>query len=182
MRVPKTENNTKGTELAQALHDASEARSKSRAAREEIRQAGQIAAGKPFLLQAKCGDRKYALLNKLWSSLDAYVDLPKSAADAAQFFQAQEGYATEKLFWSQFVGQERPLLINDQMAQRAELHKMSSAAMEDVIVRLWPTKAILDSYFGLVRRLVDALPRIDTVKRWSCIEGARMAFAHVKMH
>ena len=77
----------------------------------------------------------------------------------------------ERLFWSQFVGQERPVLLNDQMAQWAELHKMSSAAMEDVIVRLWPTEAISDGYFGLVRRLVDALPRIDTVKRWSCIEG-----------
>ena len=99
-------------------------------------------------------------------------DLPKSAADAAQFFQAHEGYATEKLFWSQFMGQERPVLLNDQMAQWAELHKMSSAAMQDVIVRLWPAEAILDSYFGLVRRLVDALPRIDAVKRWSYIEGA----------
>ena len=59
---------------------------------------------------------------------------------------------------------------------------MSSAAMKDVIVRLWPAEAIPDSYFGLVRRLVDALPRIDTVKRWSCVEGARMAFARVKMH
>ena len=43
-------NKAKGTELAKALQDASEARSESRAAREEIRQAGQIAAGKPFLL------------------------------------------------------------------------------------------------------------------------------------
>ena len=94
------------------------------------------------------------------------------SADAAQFFRAQEGYATEKFFWSQFAGQERPALLNDHMAQWAELHKMSSAAMKDVIVRLWPTKAIPESYFGLVRRLVDALPRIDAVKRWSCIEGA----------
>ena len=42
-----------------------------------------------------------------------YANLPKSAADAADFFQAQEGYAMEKLFWSQFVGQERPLLLNN---------------------------------------------------------------------
>ena len=102
--------------------------------------------------------------------------------DAAQFFHAQEGYESEKLFWSQFVEQERPLLLNDQMAQWAELHKMSSAAMKDVVVRLCPAKAIPGSYFGLVRRLVDALPRVDAVKRWSCIKGARMAFARVKMH
>ena len=51
--------------------------------------------------------------------------------------------------------------------------------MKDVIVRLWPTKPLLSSYFGLVRRLVDAVPRIDAVKRSVCIEGAQMAFAHV---
>lgn len=33
-----------------------------------------------------------------------------------------------------------------------------------------------------MQRLVDALPCIDTVKRSSCIEGAQLAFARVKMH
>ena len=33
-----------------------------------------------------------------------------------------------------------------------------------------------------MQRLVDALPRIDAIKRLACIEGARMAFARVKMH
>ena len=37
------------------------------------------------------------------------------------------------------------------------------------------------SYFGLVRRLVDARPWIDAIKRSASIEGARMAFARVKM-
>ena len=53
--------------------------------------------------------------------------------------------------------------------------------MKDVIVRLWPAEPIPSSYFGLVRRLVDALPRLDTIKRSVCIEGAWMASAHVKM-
>ena len=44
------ENKAKGIELTKALQDAKEARSESRAVREEVRQAGQIAAGKPFLL------------------------------------------------------------------------------------------------------------------------------------
>ena len=65
---------------------------------------------------------------------------------------------TEKPFWTQFAGQERPVLLNDQMAQWAVLHNMSNVAMKDVIVRLWPTESIPDSYFGLVWRLVDALP------------------------
>ena len=68
------------------------------------------------------------------------------------------------------------------MAQWAELHKISGSAMKDVIVQLWPTEPIPNSNFGLVRRLVDAVPRIDAVKRSMCIEGARMAFARVKMH
>ena len=54
--------------------------------------------------------------------------------------------------------------------------------MKDVVVRLWPTKPIPYSYFGLVHRLVDAVPRIDAVKRSTCIEGARMAFARAKVH
>ena len=36
--------------------------------------------------------------------------------------------------------------------------------------------------FDLVKRLGDALPRVEAVKRSSCIEGVRMAFARVKMH
>ena len=80
--------------------EAREARSESRAAREEIRQAGEIAACKPFLLQTKFGDPNYAQLNQVWSYLDVFLDMPNSSSDAAQIYQAQEGYATEKLFWS----------------------------------------------------------------------------------
>ena len=52
--------------------------------------------------------------------------------------------------------------------------------MKNVIIRLWPSEPIPSSYFGLVQRLVDAVPHIDAVKRSVCIEGARMAFARVK--
>ena len=57
---------------------------------------------------------------------------------------------------------------------------MSGDAMKNVIIRLWPNEPVPKSYFGLVRRLVDAVPRINVVKRSACIEGARMAFARVK--
>ena len=167
-------------ELDKALREAREARSESRTTCEEIRQSGEIAAGKPFLLQAKFGDPNYAQLNQVWSSLDNFLDLPKSSSDAAQFYHAQEGYAMEKLFWSQFGSSKRPLLLNEQMSQWAELHRISIAATKNVIVRLWPTDPVPSSYFGLVRRLVDAVPHIDAVKRSACIEGARMAFARVK--
>ena len=156
-------------------------RIESRAAREEIKQAEQIAAGKPFHLQSIFGGRRYALLNRLWSAPDAFADLPRSVANAAKYFWAQEGNATEKLFWSQYLAPERPVLLNNQMMQLAELHRMSGLAMKDIIVRLWPVGPIPSSYFGLVKRLGDALPRVEAVKRSACIEGARMAFARIKM-
>ena len=86
----------------------------------------------------------------------------------------------EKLFWSQFSMPKRPLLLNEQMALWVKLHKLSGSAMKDVVVRLWPTEPILNSYFGLVQRLVDAVPCIDAVKRSTCIEGAWMALSRVK--
>ena len=53
--------------------------------------------------------------------------------------------------------------------------------MKDLIIQLWLTEAIPSSYFRLVKRLVDACPRLDAIKRSVCIEGARMAFARVKV-
>ena len=58
---------------------------------------------------------------------------------------------------------------------------MAELAMKDLTIRLWPAEAMPDSYFRLVRRLVEAYPRLDIIKRSACIEGARMAFARCKM-
>ena len=90
--------------------------------------------------------------------------------------------STEKLFWSQYLGPEHLLPFIDQLKQLVELHKSAELAMKDLIVRLWPTEPIPSSYFRLVKRLVNACPRLKTVKRSVCIEGARMAFARVKTH
>ena len=38
------------------------------------------------------------------------------------------------------------------------------------------------SYFGLVRRLVDAYPRVEVIKCSVCIEGARRALSRAKVH
>ena len=104
------ESQTKTADLEKAMVAAKEARSKIRAAKEELRQAGDIAAGKPFLLRTKSRDPKYALLDQLWSSADAYLDLVGSAADATEFFKDQKDHEVEKLFWSQFNVPVRPLL------------------------------------------------------------------------
>ena len=54
--------------------------------------------------------------------------------------------------------------------------------MKGLIVRLWPEEAMPGSYFGLVRRLVDACPWVEVIKRSACIEGARRALARAKVH
>ena len=43
-------NKAQAAELTKAIQEAKGAQTESRAAREEIKQAGQIATGKPFLL------------------------------------------------------------------------------------------------------------------------------------
>ena len=54
--------------------------------------------------------------------------------------------------------------------------------MKGLVVRLWPKEAIPGSDFGLVRRLVDACPWIEVVKRSVYIKGARRALARAKVH
>ena len=71
--------------------------------------------------------------------------------------------------------------MSDQLKQMVELHKAADQAMKSFIVRLWPGDALPNSFFGLVRRLVDACPWLEVVKRSVCIEGARRAFARVKL-
>ena len=38
------------------------------------------------------------------------------------------------------------------------------------------------SYFGMVRRLVDACPWLEVIKCSVCIEGARRALSRAKVH
>ena len=88
----------------------------------------------------------------------------------------------EKLFWSQFHAPIRPLLLNERMAEWAELHRLSGLAMRSVVDHLWPGGPRPNSYFSLVQQFLGVVPRIDVVKRSACIEGARMALARVKTY
>ena len=72
--------------------------------------------------------------------------------------------------------------FSDQLKQLVELHRAAKLAMKDLIIWLWPAKEIPSSYFGLVKQLVSACPRLDAIKRSVCIEGARMAFAGTMVH
>ena len=161
---------------------AKETRSKIRAAKEEMCQAGDITVGKPFLLRTKFGDPKYAPLDQLWSSADTYVDLAASAADVAEYFKDQKDSEVERLFWSQFHVPVRPLLLNEQMAEWAELHRLSGLAMRSVVDHLWPEGPKPNRYFSLVQQFLGDVPHIDAMKRSACIEGACMALARVKKY
>ena len=105
-----------------------------------------------------------------------------SAADATEYFRDQEDREVERLFWSQFQNPERPLAVDDRLAQWAKLHRLSGLAMKYVMGHLWPGRSEPKSYFSLVQQFLDAVPRINAMKRSACIEGARMALARVKTY
>ena len=170
------------TDLEKATVAAKDARSTIRAMKEELRQAGNIAAGKPFILLMMFEDPKYAPLDQLWSSANAYVDLAASVADATDYFKDQKDREVEKLFWSQFHAPVRPLLLNEQMAEWAELHRLSGLAMRSIVDHLWPGGPRPNSYFCLVQQFLGAMPHINAMKRSVCIEGARMALSRVKTY
>ena len=66
------------------------------------------------------------------------MDLAKSAADVTEYFKDQKDHEVETLFWSQFSAPKCSLLLNEQMAEWAELHRLSGLAMRSVVDHLWP--------------------------------------------
>ena len=72
--------------------------------------------------------------------------------------------------------------LSDQLKQLVELHKAAEQAMKGLIFRMWSGDPLPSSYFSLVRRLMDAYPWLEVIKRSVCIEGARRAFARAKVH
>ena len=133
----------------------------------------KIAAGKAFFMQSKHVKLNYLLLTRVRSSPGAFADLPRSVSDAAAFYRGEEGSSTEKVFLSQYAEAEHLVPMSDQLKQMVELHKVAEQAVKGLLVRLWPGEALPGSYFGLVRRLVDACPWLEVIKRSVCIEGAR---------
>ena len=77
------------------------------------------------------------------------------------------------MFWSQYAEAEHPMPLSDQLKQLVELHKVAEQAMKGLKVWLWPGEAMPGSYFGLVRRLVDACPWIE-VRRSSALSVSKV--------
>ena len=173
---------TRESELALALESAEAAKVEAQKALQEIEAMNKIAAGKAFFMQSKHVKVNYMLITRIRSSPGAFADLPRSVSDAAAFYRAEEGSSTEKVFWSQYAEAGHPVPLSDQLKQLVELHKVAEQAMKGLIVWLWPKEAMPGSYFGLVRRLVDAYPWIEVIKHSVCIEGAHRALARAKVH
>ena len=133
-------------------------------------------------MQSKYVEETFLLLTRIRSSPWAFADLPRSVSDAVKFYRPQEGSSTEKLFWSQYAGAEHPTPLSDQLKQLVKLHRTAEVAMKDFIVRMWPGEPLPTSYFGLIKRMVNACPRLEVIKRSFCIEGARRALARAKVH
>ena len=84
--------------LAAALETAKSAKAEAQKALRELEDMKKIAAGKAFFMQSKHINVSYLLLTRIRSSPGAFADLPRSMSDATQFYQAEEGSSTEKLF------------------------------------------------------------------------------------
>ena len=91
---------TRESELVKALESAQNAKAEAQKALQDIEAAKKIAVGKAFIMQSKHVKETFLLLTRIQSSLGAFAVLPRSVSDAAQFYQAEEGSSSEKLFWS----------------------------------------------------------------------------------
>ena len=113
----------KETELAKALASVKDAKAEAEKAQQEIQATKKIAAGKTFFMQSKHVEETFLLLTRIRSSPGAFADLPRSVSDAAEFYRAEEGSSTEKLFWSKYAGAEHPTPLSDQLKWLVELHR-----------------------------------------------------------
>ena len=104
---------TRESELAKVLESAQHAKAEAQKALREIEAVKKIAAGKAFIMQSKHVKETFLLLTRTRSSRGAFADLPRSVSDAAEFYRAEEGSSTEKLFWSQYTGTEHPMPLSD---------------------------------------------------------------------
>ena len=88
LEVLEGERRAEQEDLKKANAEAKDACSAMLAMKEELRQVGDIVAGKPFMLRRKFTDPKYAQLDQLYGAEDPYLDLAASAADAVMHFRS----------------------------------------------------------------------------------------------
>ena len=99
-------------DLEKITAEAKDTRSAMRAMKEELRQTGDITAGRPYMLRMKFRDPRYAPLDRQWSAENAYLDLAASAADATEHFCSLGDHELEELVWSRYHNPERLLSVS----------------------------------------------------------------------
>ena len=122
-----------------------------------IQEPKKITMGKAFKMQSKYAEKQYLLLTRVWSSPGAFANLPHSVSDAVEFYRAEGGGSSERLFWSQYAAPEHPVSFTEQLKQLVELHRVAELAIKDLIIWLWPAEAMPGSYFGLMRWMMNAV-------------------------
>ena len=90
---------TRESELAKALESTRSAKAEAHKALQEIDAVKKIAAGKAFIMQSKHMKETFFFLTRVRSSPGAFVDLPRSVLDAAEFYRAEEGSSTNCFSW-----------------------------------------------------------------------------------
>ena len=128
---------TRESELAQVLESVRSAKAEAHKALQEIDAVKKIAPGKAFIMQSKHVKETFLFLTRVWRSPGAFANLPRGVLDVVEFYRAEEGSSTEKLFWSQYTGTEHPVPLSDQLKQLVELHKAAEQAMRGLIVQMW---------------------------------------------
>ena len=106
---------TQESELAKALQSVQDAKAEAQKALQEIQAPKKIAAGKAFIMQSKHVKETFLLLTRIWSSPGAFADLPRRISNAAEFYLAEEGSSSEKLFWSQYAEAGHSVPLSDQL-------------------------------------------------------------------
>ena len=76
--------------MSKAEKELQEAMTKSRGVWEELRQVGQIANGKKYLLQSVFGGNRFALLMRVWRFAGVFAELPKNVVAAARRYATFE--------------------------------------------------------------------------------------------
>ena len=100
------------TELTSAIEAAKNAKAEAQKALQELEELKKIAAGKAFLMQSRNIKIKYLFLSRIRSSRGAFVDLPRSASDAAAFYRDEESSSAESVFWSQYAEAGHPVPLS----------------------------------------------------------------------
>lgn len=130
-KLLKSEKDALGANAQQLDLDLKHTKIQKLNAEEELKQASEIASGKPYLLLCIFGSRADPGLTRVWRSLVAFPDLPTSAIRACHFNNGSQdnAHGEARQFWLQFQCMTQSMVLTDKLKQLEELHKLARQAM-----------------------------------------------------